>query len=252
MLFALGLGDRVVGVTFFCHYPEEAKKIPKVGTYIQPNLEVILSLRPDLVIIQENPVRLAEKLKAVHLNVLELKHTTVEDIYDSITQIGRAAGAAERASELNHSIRGALSEIRQRTAKWPRRRMMFIVGRTPNTLEGLTAVGKASYLNELIRIAGGENVFGDSLAPYPQVTLEEVLARNPEVIVDMGDMAATEGVTPEQKRRVVALWGRYPNLAAVRRRAVYAVASDIFVVPGPRMVEAARAFARMLHPEAGL
>ena len=251
MLFALGLGNRVVGVTTFCRYPEEAKKIAKIGTYIQPSLEVILSLRPDVVIIQENPVRLAEKLEAVRLKVLELKHTTVEDIYASIEQIGRVAGVEERARKLNASIHGALEDIRKRTVKYPRRRMMFIVGRTPNTLEGLIVVGKASYLNELIRVAGGENVFRDAAAPYPMVSLEEILARNPEVIVDMGDMAETGGVTEDRKRRVATLWSRYPSMAAVRGRAVYAVASDIFVVPGPRMVEAARQFARMLHPEAG-
>jgi len=130
--------------------------------------------------------------------------------------------------------------------------MMFIVGRNPGTLAGLVAVGKASYLNEVIAIAGGENVFRDSFAPYPKVSLEEVLARAPEVIVDMGDMAQTEGVTEEHKKSVIALWNRYSRIPAAEKKNVFAVASDIFVVPGPRVVEAARAFARMLHPEAGI
>ncbi len=251
MLFALGLGDRVVGVTTYCHYPEQAKSITKIGTYIQPNFEVILALRPDLVIIQENPIRLAEKLEALHLKVLELKHTSVADIYSSITAIGRATGAEAAAHKLNDSIRAKLSEIRRRTISLPRRRVMFVVSRTPNTLEGLMVTGKASYLNELISVAGGENVFADAPTPYPKVSLEEVLARSPEVIIDMGEMADTAGVTEEQKHRVVELWRRYPSLAAVKRNTVYAVASDIFVVPGPRMVDAAREFARMFHPEAG-
>jgi ABC-type Fe3+-hydroxamate transport system substrate-binding protein len=112
-------------------------------------------------------------------------------------------------------------------------------------------VGRASYLNELIDIAGGENVFLESVAPYPKVSIEELLARDPEVIVDMGEMADTVGVTDEQKRKVVRLWQRYPSLAAVKHGGVHSIASDIYVVPGPRMVEAAEAFARMLHPEAG-
>lgn len=251
LLFALGLGDRVVGVTSYCHYPEAATKIAKIGTYIQPNIEVVLSLRPDLVVIQENPIRLKEKFEAVHLNVLELKHTSVNDIYGAITALGQATGTQQRAAALDASIRTRLDAIRVKTARLPRRRMMFIVGRTPHAIEGLMAVGSASYLNELIGIAGGINIFAETIAPYPNVSLEEVLARDPEVIVDMGDMAETVGVTDEQKRQVVALWRRYPSLAAVRRGAVYAVASDIFVVPGPRMVDAAEAFARMLHPGAG-
>jgi iron complex transport system substrate-binding protein len=111
----------------------------------------------------------------------------------------------------------------------------------------LVVAGRASYLNEVIEVAGGENVFRDALAGYPGVSLEEVMARNPEVIVDMGDMSDTVGVTEEHKRNVVGLWNRVPYLAAVKRHRVFAVASDMFVVPGPRVVDAAKAFAEMLH-----
>ncbi len=252
ILFALGLGDRVAGVTTYCRYPPEAARIAKIGTYVQPHLETILSLRPDLVIVQENPVRLRERLKALHLKVLEVPHQSVDDIFISIRRIGRVAGVPDRAERLIESIRAELDRIRSATAKLPRRKMMFVVGRSPGGLEGLMAVGRASYLNELIAVAGGVNVFQDAPAPYPKVSLEEVLARDPEVIVDMGEMAETVGVTQEQKQRVVRLWQRFPAIAAVRRGAVFAVASDIFVVPGPRMVDAARQFAGMLHPEAGL
>ena len=251
MLFALGLGDRVVGVTTFCRYPEQAKKLPKVGTYIQPNLEVILSLKPDLVIIQENPVRLREKLEQMRLRVMELEHKSVEDIYESIDHIGKVVGVEGRAGGLNDRIRADLDEVRARSGRLPRRRMLFIVGRTPAVLEGLIAVGRASYLNVLMEIAGGENVLRDAASAYPKISLETVLARDPEVIVDMGEMADTVGVTEEDKQRVVELWNQYPAINAVREGRVHAVASDIFVVPGPRMVEAAREFARMMHPEAG-
>lgn len=251
-LFALGLGGRVAGVTTFCNYPEEARRLPKIGTYIQPNLEVIVSLRPDLVVVESNPIRLREKLEALGLRVLELHFTTVADIYNSIERLGQVAGVPERAEALNRSIRSRLEEIRRRTAPLPQRTMLFLVGRSPNALEGLIAVGRASYLNELITVAGGANIFRDAPTAYPKVSLEEVLARNPEVIVDMGEMARTSGVTESDKQRVVRLWERYPSLAAVRTRRVFAVASDIFVVPGPRMVEAARELARMLHPETGL
>lgn len=251
-LFALGLGGRVAGVTTFCNYPEEARRLPKIGTYIQPNLEVIVSLRPDLVVVENNPIRLREKLEALGLRVLELRFTSVADIHRSIERLGQVARVPERAEALNRSIRSQLEEIRRRTAPLPKRSMLFLVGRSPNALEGLIAVGRASYLNELIAVAGGANIFRDAPTAYPKVSLEEVLARDPEVIVDMGEMARTTGVTEADKQRVVRLWERYPSLTAVRTRRVFAVASDIFVVPGPRMVEAARQFARMLHPEAGL
>ena len=156
-----------------------------------------------------------------------------------------------RAEQLVRSLRQQLDSIRSRTARLHRTRMMFIIGRAPNRIEDLIAVGRASYLNGIIEIAGGENIFKDAIAPYPKVGLEDILARNPEVIVDMGDMSEPERVSDEQKRAIVSLWKAYPSIAAVKNGRVFAVASSIFTVPGPRMVDAARAFARMLHPEAG-
>ncbi|MGH9663072.1 MAG: ABC transporter substrate-binding protein [Bryobacteraceae bacterium] len=251
VLYALGLGGRVVGDTTFCRYPPDARAKPKVGTYLDPNLEVIASLRPDLVIIQNNPVHLARRLKALGLHVLEVNYETPAAVYVAIRQIGAAAGSPDRAGELVARLQREIGGVRAKTEALPRRRVMFIIGRTPDTLGGLVAVGSAPYLNELMEAAGGVNVFRDARAAYPNVTLEEVLARNPDVIVDMGDMAATGAATEEHKRAVAALWGRYAALAAVREHRVFAVASDIFVVPGPRIGEVARAFAHMLHPEAG-
>ncbi|HVX66764.1 MAG TPA: cobalamin-binding protein [Bryobacteraceae bacterium] len=252
MLYALGLGNRVVGVTTFCHYPPEVEKKPKIGNYLSPSLEVIVGLRPDLVIAEESGVRHPEKLASLRLNVLDIDDSSLAGIYASIRKIGKAAGIEARAEALCANMRGSLEAIRRKTAPLPRRRILFLVGRTPGRIEDLIAVGRGSYLNELIELAGGRNVFGDSAAGYAKIGLEELLARNPEVVVDMGEMSQTAGVTAAQKRAVVALWNRYPNLAAVRQHRVFAVASDIFVVPGPRVVDAAREFARMLHPEAGL
>ena len=252
LLYALGLGDRVVGVTTFCHYPPEAARKPKIGDYLHPSLEAIAGLRPDLVVSEASGVRHAERLSALDLNVLEIDDATLAGIYDSIRRIGQAAGVAARADAVCAGMRAQFDAIRAAVAHLPRRRVLFLVGRTPGRIEDLVAAGRASHLDELLEIAGGENVFRDSIAAYAKIPLEELLARNPEVIVDMGEMSETVGVTEEQKRAVVALWGRYPSLAAVRQHRVYAVASDIFVVPGPRVVDAARALARMLHPEAGL
>lgn len=252
MLYALGLGARVVGVTTFCHYPPEAARKPKIGNYLQPNLETIVALRPDLVVAEISGVRRSEHLSSLKLNVIDVDDSTVAGIYDSIQRIGRAAGVPEAAGALVARIHGALEQIRERTVRLAPPRVVFVVGRAPGRLEELVVAGKSSYLDEVMTIAGGNNIFRDTIARYPKVTLEELLARNPEVIVDMGEMAQTVGVTERDKRAVVALWSRFPSLAAVQRRRVFAVASDFFVVPGPRVVEAAREFARMFHPEAGL
>lgn len=249
MLYALGLGGRVVGVTTFCHYPPEAAGKPKVGDYLRPNIESIVALRPDLVVVETTGIRRAERLPALKLNVLEVDDGTLAGIYDSIRKIGAAAGVADRAAAVCARMQAELRRIRDRTAGQPARRLMFVAGRAPGRLEDIIVVGRGAHLNELIEIAGAANAFGDVATAYAKVSIEQVLARNPEVIVDMGEMAQTAGVTEEQKRAVVALWEGQPALAAVRARRVFAVASDIFMVPGPRVVEAARELARMAHPE---
>ena len=167
-----------------------------------------------------------------------------------IADPGLQASLLVQAAKLESTVRGQLEAIRTRAAPLKKTRMMFVVGRTPNRLDGLIVVGQASYLNEIIALAGGENVFRDAVASYPGVSLEEVLARNPDVIVDMGDMADTVGVTDAHKREVTSLWDRLSSVAAVKQHRVYAVASDVYVEPGPRVVDAAKAFLEMLHPEA--
>jgi len=249
LLYALGLGDRIVGVDRFSRYPPEVLRKQKIGDYANPNLEVIASLRPDLVMIPTNPVKLAERLATLRLKVLEIDQEGIAKLYDSFRIVGQATGTVEQAARLTSTVRGQLETVRARAAPLKRTRMMFVVGRTPNRLDGLIVVGQASYLNEIIALAGGENVFRDAVASYPEVSLEEVLARNPDVIVDMGDMADTVGVTDEHKREVTSLWERLTSVAAVKQHRVHAVASDVYVVPGPRVVEAAKAFFAMLHPE---
>jgi len=249
LLYALGLGDQVVGVTRFCRYPPEAMKKPKIGDFINPNLEAIAALKPNLVVIQTNPVRLAARLQALRLHVLEVDQQDIAAIYTSIRQVGEAAGVADRATKLIDSIRSGLDAVRAQAARLPRTRVMFVVGRTPGRLDGLIVAGKASYLNEVIEIAGGENVFRDASAAYPEVSLEEVIARNAGVIVDIGDMGDDVAVTPEHQRAVMAVWQRVPSVEAVKRHRVFALAPDQYLVPGPRVVDAARAMFNVLHTE---
>jgi len=250
ILFAIGVGERVVGVTNYCHYPVQVLKLPKVGTYIQPDLERIASLKPDLVVIQKNPIQLDAQLRRLNLRTVEIAHDSVEMALASIETLGEATGMSANARKLSASLRQQLERIRAEAGKYPRRRIAFIVGRRPGAIEGVVAVGKKNYLSELIEIAGGVNVFADSIAAYPSVTLEDLLARDPDVIVDMGEMSETTGVTEARKQAVVQLWkAKMPGLKAVKQSRVYAVADDIYVVPSPRMVQAARNFAAMLRPE---
>ncbi|MGH9558159.1 MAG: ABC transporter substrate-binding protein [Bryobacteraceae bacterium] len=249
VLYALGLGDRVAGVTSLCTYPPEACAKPKIGGFIDPDLEAIAALKPDLVIVTTNPVRLSKRLQALHLRSLEIDQRNLPAIYESIRLIGDAAGVPDRATKLIASMRGGLDRIRARSMGLPKVRTMFVVGRSPRSLDGLFIAAKSSFLNDLIQIAGGENVFGNAAGSYPPVSLEEVIARNPEVIIDMGDMSNSETITDAHKRELIDLWGRMSSIAAVKEHRVFPIASNIYLVPGPRVVEAAQAIFKMLHPE---
>ena len=249
MLYELELGDRVIGVTTYCHYPPEVRNKPKIGTYLNPNFETTLALKPDLVVVLKEHRELGEKLRGFGLPVLELQHNTLQGIYQSMLELGERAGATKIAEGRVASMQARLEAVRKRAEGLPRRSVMFIVGRTPATVEDLMAVGSNSFLNELIDIAGGRNVFEDAVAYYPRIPREEVYARGPEVIIDMGDMGDTDDVTEQQRREVVELWNQMPLLPAVKTGRVYGVADDIFVVPGPRVVQTAERFFLMIHPE---
>jgi len=245
-LYALGAGDRVVAVSTYCHFPAEVNKLPRVGSYLQPNVEAIARLKPDLVLVHAEQRQQLAQLAGLGISTLALRNTTLEETLRSATQIGEAIGMAREGARLERTLREKLSAIEKRNAGKKPRTLLFIVGRTPGRLDGMIAVGRGSFLNEVIRIAGGRNVLFDSTVAYPRISLEAVIRLDPDVIVDMGDMAATTGVTEEHKRSVVELWRARKGIRAAAEHRVFAVAADIFVVPGPRVTEAAEAFAAMM------
>jgi iron complex transport system substrate-binding protein len=249
ILFALGAGSRVVGVTDYCVFPPEVKKIPKIGSWASPNMEVIVAARPDLIIVQKTAVHDAARFRSAGLHTLEVHLDRIADIYSAIAAIGAEAGVPDRSRQLTASIRKELGDIQSRVAGRRPASVMFVVGRTPGSLEGIIAVGSTSYLSEVIALAGGRNILSDSRVAYPKVLHEEILARNPEVIIDMGEHADAAALTEPQIASEVALWGRYGSVSAVRNHRVHIVASEMYVVPGPRVVDCARSLARLLHPE---
>ena len=248
ILFALGLGPKVVGVTQYCNYPPEAQKIRRIGTWMTPNLETILESRPDLVIVQSTKIHDDARYKALSLKTLLVELDSLNHIAGSIKQIGQATGTQARAALLVAQIEGELSAIRKRVAGKKPPRVMFVVGRTPGALEGIIAAGNRSYLTEVMQVAGGRNIFDDSIVPYAKVSLEEVLARNPEVIIDMGEHPDATPINEGQKQKEIALYRKYPTLPAAKNNRIHIVSSDLFVHPGPRVVDLARTLEKLFHP----
>jgi iron complex transport system substrate-binding protein len=153
MLYALGLGDSVVGVTTYCHYPPEVRDKPKIGTYLRPSMETIVALQPDLVVVLQEHGALADQLKRAGLETLALRHNNLDGIYDSIEKLGTQIGAENRAAELVDEMRQRLTAVQRAAAGREPRTTMFIVGRTPATIADLVIVGRGPFLNELIEMA---------------------------------------------------------------------------------------------------
>jgi iron complex transport system substrate-binding protein len=234
-LFALDVGDRVVGVSRFCNYPPEVQKLPKVGSYIKPDAEAIARLVPDLVILERSSSELTGRLNALHIAFIEVPHATLEDIYTEIQLIGKAAGFPERSTALVAQIKGSLDAIQSKAKTLPSPRVVVIVDRQQGTLNNLIAVGPDNYVNQILEIAGGTNVLAKpGLPQYPRISLEAVLRENPDVIIDLSGTQETETARRASRAATLALWGQYRDLAAVRSGHVYAGTTDSLVVPGPR------------------
>jgi iron complex transport system substrate-binding protein len=240
-LFGLGLGDRVVGVSQYCRYPPAALALPRVGTFLKPDVESIARLSPDLVLIHANADGLEGRLSAVGLRFVAAdRGTGLAGVYSSIGAIAEAAGVPERGRALVAEIQGRLTRMRDAAKGAPHPRVLLIVGRRPGTLSDIVAVGRKAYLGQLLEIAGGTNVLDDPRLPeYPRISLETVIRLRPDVIIDTGDM----GDTPEERERNGrandALWrGNFLVAAAVIKR-IHAATTDALVVPGPRVTEAA-------------
>ncbi|PWT83499.1 MAG: hypothetical protein C5B58_06455 [Acidobacteria bacterium] len=238
-LFALGAGDQIVGDTNYCNYPEAAKAKPKIGGYTTPDLEAILAIKPDLVFMMKNRPDVAQKLRGTGIDVVELQPESLAGIYDQIQTISAKIGVPEKGRALVQSID---KEVRAGAAmpSGKKPKVLFVVGRTPGTISDLVAVGRGGYLNELIEFAGGVNIFGDAAVPYPNVSLEDVIGRDPDVIIDM------KMVAESQQQAVQQLWQKYNFVTAVKRGSVFSVSPDYFVTPGPRVGQAVRDIRKMI------
>ncbi|MBX7259846.1 MAG: helical backbone metal receptor [Candidatus Hydrogenedentes bacterium] len=244
-VFALGQGDRIVGITSFCDYPPEALSKERLGGYLDPNLERIAVLRPSLLILPGRHEKLSELAKQYNIPILNAHMDNMESIHTSIVNIGEALECPDKATALWNSITVQLDTIREKVGGKPRPKVLLINTRTNHDLNNLFSVGKSSFLAELTDVAGGENIFNDVNDPYFEASKETIVMRAPDVIVEFH---SGEPLTPEQQAEFVADWNELPSLPAVQNKRVYLFMESYGLRPGPRIALTARKLAEMLHP----
>ncbi len=238
-LFALGEGGAVVGVSQYCDYPPAAVALPKVGTFLTPNVEAIAALRPDLIVgpSLSSSRREVRALEAMGYPTLTVDDSSLDGIEASIATIGARTGHQRAANDLLRDLRAQIDGVRERVRNTPSRRVVMLVGHEP-----MVAVGRGTFLDDLLRLARAENIADVSEQSWPRLSLEYIVAMRPEVILD-GAMGS-DADTPR------GLWARYPEIPAVREHRVFGYPQDPTLHPGPRVGQTLELIARLIHPEA--
>jgi len=250
VLFALGVGDRVVGVTPYCNYPPEARDLPKIGGLLDPNFEALVALEPDLVVLLQSAEHHRPALKRLGLRSLVVPHRNLDGMLEAISMLGAAVGREEEAQRIVGEFRARLGRVERRVAGRERPRVLLVIERDYAAgLGSMTvAASDASYdlYDRVIEIAGGQNACPRTTGPFPSVSTEGLLWMNPEVIVELVPPAAERSMDLEAIRRQ---WQAMPELKAIKNGRVYVIDDDFAMIPGPRFVRLVEKLARLLHPE---
>jgi iron complex transport system substrate-binding protein len=226
-LFALGQGGRVVGVDDYSVWPPEVAGKARLGGLFNPNLERIVALRPDLAVALPSERDIADKLRRLGVDALIVPAESLADVERSFRSIAARCGEAPAGERLAAAWRAALAP--RPVAGAPR--VMLSVGRQPGRLAGMLAAARGTFLDELLRLLGGIDVFADSPSRYPQVGMEEVVARAPQVILEL----RSEPAPPAVVAALAADWRELPSVPAVRDGRIFVIAGDYVLVPGPRL-----------------
>lgn len=238
ILFAIGAGGSVVGVTEFCDYPPEALTKTQVGDS-RANLEAILALEPDLVlameVIRDDVLKTLQQLK-IPLFIMEAQ--SLEHVYAHVQTLGRMLGRVPEANSVAHTMRQDIQAIASKTRSLPKPRVLYVVYPQP-----FITVGPGSFIHQLLELAGGDNIAKDAGSAYPRLSMEVVLQKDPEIILfpTMGGQN-----TPEMD---LVQWSRWTTMSAVKNKRLHLVPWTLISRPGPRLVQGLEAIAKILHPE---
>lgn len=246
LIFAIGGGSRLVGVSEFCTYPPEAKQIPTIGAILHPNLEELTRLRPDLVLFQGEHAKLREYCAGHHQSFLAFKLDSVADVLAAVDRLGDELGLQAPARAVSQRLHGELDQVRRAVAGQPATRVFVSLGGSAGGLDRLVTCGPHTFLHELVTLAGGANVFADVTELYPAPSLEVLTARAPEMILDLQPGAPAD---PEARTRLRDQWRKLPTLPAVRSGRIELVTEDYAMIPATRMGLLAKRLALALHPE---
>ena len=241
ILFALGLGEKIVGVSSYCNFPPEALGKEKVGGYITPSMEKILSLRPDLVFqtADGDLKAFVNRLAGFGIPVYITNPRSLTETLKAILKIGEATFSLPAARVHVEAMQAKITGVQERIAGRSRLRVLHAMSVDP-----LISSGKGTFVHDLIALSGGENIAADARGKHPLLSMEEVIARDPQVIL-LSSMLSNEPMNSQKK-----WWERYREISAVRTGRIKVIQADLILRPSPRIVDGLAEVARAIHPEA--
>ena len=244
MLFAIGAGPQVVGVSSYDEFPAEVNKLPKVGALLDPDTERILALRPDFVVVYGSQSGQQTQFARAGIRTFVYRHGGINTVLETIRDIGAATGHQAEAARVVHDIQAKLDAIRARVKGRPRPRVLLVFERQPKTLREIYVSGGRGFLHEMLETAGGQNVFADVERESVQPSTETLISRAPEIVLEVRAAGLLEEREVAQEQSV---WTALSSLPAVRNKRVHFLGGDYLVVPGPRLAQATEAFADAIH-----
>lgn len=240
ILYGLGLDGEIAGVTIYCNYPEAARLKPKIGGFTNISVEKILSLNPDLIIgtADGNSKETVMRLESLGMPVYVTNPKTLDEILGMVLAIGRITGKEREAKKLTLDLKNRVKNLSSLVNGRRKRSVFFQVGGEP-----IITVGRDTVHNQLITLAGGVNIAGGEKTLYPRYSVEEVIARQPEVIILTSMKYETDVSTIWNK------WRKWPHIPAVRDNRLHIIDTDLIDRSSPRIVDALAEMVKIIHPE---
>lgn len=245
ILYAIGAGPQVVGVSNYDVEPPEVRSLPTVGALLDPDTEKIISLKPDLVITYGSQTDLQSQLKSANIPFFDYRHAGLDHIMVTMRALGARTGHAEQAEKVAGGLEASINAIKQRVAGKPRPKTLLVFGREPGSLRNIYASAGRGFLHDMLDVAGGDDVLKDIQKESAQVSTEMILSRAPEVIIELN---SANHLNDADLKKVTGPWMTLSSVPAVKNKRVVILLGPGLTVPGPRVIDGIEKMARALHP----
>ncbi len=236
IICALGAADRLVAVSSYATHPPEILKLPKIGGLFDPDMESILALAPDLLVMRGRNPQVEKLCQDHHIRFYEDKTDTLDTLFTTIRELGDILNRSDEATELIKRTREQLDKIKSSVGERQRPKVLLTL-RSPDKLGGITTVSRQSYLGQVIELAGGDNIFAELETPYPQIGLEDIVSKQPDIIIEA--MPGEEDADALQKQ-LLTQWRDVGSINAANEGRVVVLTEDYVLIPSPRVVQLAK------------